>query len=252
MDGKEGPQTQRALSRTTKQWLQLIESNIQRISTIEAMEHGILINIATYSLYALYQGDISHQQKVVVGGVRTPTPLLKCAMDSITLHPSWGVPPSIFLRTLRNKVRDNPDYLNDHQYIVRNRDGNIVNPSHVNWDVLTPQYFPYSICQKPGPANSLGTIRFHLDNPENIHLHDTLRKDLFAKNTRAFSSGCVRLEKPGALAEWLGLPYDDKTPPQHVSFKQTLPVVFAYITLWFEGDTLYVSDDPYHYDDKPI
>lgn len=248
VDGKEGPQTRRALSRTRDEWIKLIEANIQRLLSLETHEHGILVNVAMYSLFGLYQGDILHQQKVVVGGPRTPTPLLTCSMNGMTFHPSWGVPPSIFLRSLRSKVCQNPQYLADHHYDVFDRDGMPVDPMDVAWDNLSLRYFPYRISQQPGPYNSLGMVKFHLDNPQNIHLHDTPHKELFSRNVRALSSGCVRLEQPDKLAEWLGIPYDEDVKPQHITFEETIPVTFAYITLWFDGDTLYVSNDPYRRD----
>lgn len=246
-----GPQVKQALDRSCQDWIKLIDTNIDRLSKLADLpEHALLINLATYRLFGVYQGNILHQQKVVIGKPKTPTPLLSCQMDSITFRPSWGVPPSIFLNSLRNKVLRNPDYLTSHGYTVRDRYGIPVDPAYVAWDNLSTRYFPYQISQQPGANNSLGNIRFHLDNPNNIQLHDTPRKDLFQKNSRAFSSGCVRLEKADQLAEWLGLPFDDDVPSQHITFEKKLPVIMTYITLWFDGDTLLVSDDPYQFDRK--
>lgn len=232
--------------------MKLIDTNIDRLSKLELPEHALLVNIATYSLFGVYQGNILHQQKVIIGRPKTPTPVLSCQMDSVTFRPSWGVPPNIFLNSLRHRIRRNPNYLASHGYSVSDRYGDPVDPAYVAWDSLSPNYFPYRVIQQPGANNSLGNIRFHLDNSYNIQLHDTPKKDLFQKNARAFSAGCVRLEQAEKLADWLGLPFDDDTPSQHIVFEKKVPVVMTYITLWFDGDTLLVSDDPYRRDVKKL
>lgn len=247
MDGVENVQVKKALQRTRETWLKLIEANIRRLSELELPEHGLLINLATYTLYGIYHDHIQHQQKVIIGKPRSPTPLLSCQMDAITFRPAWGVPPKIFLNTIRGRVMGNPEYLERNGFVVCDRDGSPVDPAYIAWDSLSPRYFPYQIRQQPGANNSLGHIRFHLNNKDNIHLHDTPKKNLFQKDARAFSAGCVRLEKADKLAEWLGFPFEDDTPGQHITFEKAVPVVMAYVTLWFDGDTLFVSD-PYKRD----
>lgn len=204
--------------------------------------------MATYHLFGIYNGNISHQQKIIVGSAQTPTPLLACSMSGITFHPSWGVPASIFLRSLKKKIQNNPHYLTKHHYTVFDKRGKPVDPFYIAWESVTRHHFPYVIRQKPGPFNSLGRIKFHLNTADNIHLHDTPRKELFYRRSRALSAGCIRLEKAAKLAEWLGIPYHDDMPAQHITFQKSLPVVLTYITLWFDGDTLFVSNDPYQLD----
>ena len=87
--------------------------------------------------------------------------------------------------------------------MVKNRDGNIVDPATIDWNALSRRSFPYTLVQQPGTNNALGEIKFMFPNKYAVYLHDTPSKALFGKSARAFSSGCVRVEHPFDFAEQL-------------------------------------------------
>jgi murein L,D-transpeptidase YcbB/YkuD len=226
--------------------------NMERYVTASTPQAFILINLATYTLYGMEQGRVTHRQPVIIGKALTPTPLQNCNLTALTVNPFWHVPPTLFVREKLQYVRQNPAYLSRAGFIVHNEVGEVIAPENIPWEQLSKHFFPYSIKQRPGPRNAMGKIKFHLDSKEDIYLHDTPGTHLFKPVSRAFSSGCVRLGKPLDLAKWAfknynlaplyGQKRDDAT---HLTRAQSLPVHFVYIPAWIQNGTVYVSDDPY-------
>jgi murein L,D-transpeptidase YcbB/YkuD len=116
------------------------------------------------------------------------------------------------------------------------------------------------IRQRPGPKNSLGLVKFLFPNDFNIYLHDTPNRELFKEDIRAFSHGCIRVEKPEELAQW-ALGWDGskvrewmQNPPDNRSVKvpRKIPVYIAYFTAYVNNDQLYFGNDLYSRDDKLV
>ncbi|UCD81618.1 MAG: L,D-transpeptidase family protein [Desulfobacterales bacterium] len=115
-------------------------------------------------------------------------------------------PPAIAIKDILPKVKKDPDFLNMQKIRVFqgwNSSAREIDPASVNWQTVSAQNFPYRFRQEPGSQNALGRIKFMFPNPYDVYLHDTPSKELFAKARRDFSSGCIRIEKPLELAEYL-------------------------------------------------
>jgi murein L,D-transpeptidase YcbB/YkuD len=145
----------------------------------------IEVNVPEYTL-RLFDGDRQvHQARVVVGRPKTQTPIFSETMEYVVVNPSWSVPQSILRKEILPKLESDPDYLARHGYqVVRNGDR-------------------MSIRQAPGERNALGFIKFMFPNPHAVYIHDTPRRKLFGEAERAFSHGCVRVDKPFDLAEFV-------------------------------------------------
>lgn len=141
--------------------------------------------------------------RIVVGRDYRSTPSFNSRISHLVLNPYWNIPTSIARKDLLPKQRNNPGYFasegirvfSDYQYESE------LDPDSIDW--YSVNHFPYVLRQDPGRKNALGTIKFMFPNPFSIYLHDTPSKYLFQKDIRAFSSGCIRLEKPLQLAEFV-------------------------------------------------
>lgn len=165
----------------------------------------VRVNIADFRLGA-YAGDReAFSRRVVLGSVRARTPVFSDRMTALVLNPSWNVPASIVAQEILPELRKDPGYLARHDMVLLAEGSDaaaIPPPDSIDWSKVIPLAFPYRIRQRPGPANPLGRIKFVLTNPMHIYLHDTPAPDLFQRSSRAFSHGCVRVEKPLELAAW--------------------------------------------------
>jgi murein L,D-transpeptidase YcbB/YkuD len=125
----------------------------------------------------------------------------------VELNPTWTVPPGIVDEVLA-ETREDPSYLERQGLRVLDRSGNLVDPSTIDFTTLTEEDFPWILRQDPGPLNPLGRVKFVFPNEQNVYLHDTPRRELFDREERLFSHGCIRVQSPFALAELL---IDDPT-----------------------------------------
>jgi murein L,D-transpeptidase YcbB/YkuD len=123
--------------------------------------------------------------RTIVGRPSDQTPMLEARIDSIVLNPSWLVPTKITAREILPKIQHDPDYLSREGFVFETIPGT---PGRMR------------LRQLPGPKNALGHIKFDLPNRFSVYLHDTPARELFAKDRRALSHGCIRLEKPLDLA----------------------------------------------------
>jgi murein L,D-transpeptidase YcbB/YkuD len=208
----------------------------------------ILVNIPAFEMAVRENGRPALQMKVVVGTPQRETPVFSATMDTIVFSPYWNVPDSIAEGETAPAAARDPRFLSRNNIeILRRGDGGaaVVDPSSVDWD--DPDAIKsLAFRQKPGPGNALGHVKFLFPNPYDVYLHDTPADALFARSGRAFSHGCVRLEKPEALASYL-LRGDGKWDEariqsamhqgeeQHVAMKEKLPVHIVYFTAWPDG-----------------
>ena len=131
------------------------------------------------------------------------TPIFKSKIDHVVFNPTWTVPPMILAKDILPAVRKDPGYLAKKRLEVLDRNGKPVDPASIDWKSVTASKFPYLLRQGPGPDNALGRVKIMFPNPYFVYLHDTPSKALFEKEERAFSSGCIRVERPLELAEKL-------------------------------------------------
>lgn len=163
----------------------------------------LLVNIPAFRLDVVGQGRVLRSHRVVVGKPAQPTPQFDARLYFFTTAPEWRVPSSIAIQEILPQLRRDPGYLYRHQYHIYNRQGQSMNPYRIKWKTITPENFPYTIRQMPGPDNSLGNVSYYMPNEHTVYLHDTPARKLFAQPQRAFSHGCVRVEQSVELAAYL-------------------------------------------------
>ncbi len=186
-DGILGPLTYAALSVPLSTRVAQLQEALGIMSeAATSTAPTILVNVPTAELWAwsdgAWHGEPALTMRVIVGAPRTPTPVMAADIESVTFRPSWNVPASIATAELWPLIRQDPGYLERHHYDVINGTG---------------------LRQRPGPDNALGLVRFDVRSTLGVHLHDTPARQLFTRNDRALSHGCVRVERPSALAAWL-------------------------------------------------
>ncbi|QQT25865.1 L,D-transpeptidase family protein [Sphingobacterium spiritivorum] len=188
------------------------------------------------------------------------TPVLSGELDRMQVNPVWNIPASIVKKELISSLRSNPNYLESRNMVAYNKKGQMVDPNTVDWSSDSVLNFKFK--QNPGADNSLGNIKFIFSNPYSIYLHDTPARQMFSAKNRAVSHGCVRVEKPAALAAFLV--NDDKKAEQIASeiadtlnksrwvmMKKTIPVYITYYTTWIDDEgKIYRLPDIYGYDDR--
>ncbi|MDX1921890.1 MAG: L,D-transpeptidase family protein [Alphaproteobacteria bacterium] len=182
-DGNIGPETFRAMNVTARERIDQIRVNLARIrqSPPDAWE-DIVINIPSAQLSYYRHGEVVYEAPVVVGRVDRPSPLVKSAIYEMIINPSWYVPSSIAEKDLLPKWEKDPEFLEKQGIHHRGGGGDGM------------------LRQDPGPLNSLGRIKFNFQNPFAVYLHGTPHQELFGKDDRTRSSGCIRLKDPAELA----------------------------------------------------
>jgi murein L,D-transpeptidase YcbB/YkuD len=201
----------------------------------------IYVNVPAFRLDAYDSGKKVLSMKVVVGEEYEgkTTPVFSDSMETVVFRPYWNITPNIQRKEIAPKVARDPGYLarNDMEYY---RDGSVSR-----------------IRQRPGEKNSLGLVKFLFPNSYNIYLHDTPAKALFAQTDRAASHGCIRLERPAELAQWvLGWSADKIQAAMHSGrddqgfrLPQKLPVYIVYFTVYVRDGELYFGKDIYGRDE---
>lgn len=185
----------------------------------------LMVNVAGFEMSVVENDRAIEEMSVVVGQEGWETPIFADTLENMVVNPYWNVPPSIVEEELAN-LMDDPTYL------VRN------NFEH------TPDG---GLRQRPGPKNALGQFKFQFPNRDNIYLHDTPADQLFSLTSRAFSHGCIRLERARDLAYLLGDKLADKTPAQidrlaadgderWITFRRKIPIYILYFTSWVDDD----------------
>ena len=239
-DGVAGPSLFKELNRPIGDRIQQILINMERIRWLpaEPTTDYLLVNIPEYRLHVYENGKYKWNMKVVVGAVAHNTVIFNGNMKYVVFSPYWNVPPGIIKKEIIPGMQRNKNYLANHD---------------MEWN-------GGAVRQKPGPANSLGLVKFLFPNSYNIYLHDTPSKSLFNESKRAFSHGCIRLAEPKRLAQYLlrndpGWSESSITKAmnsgreKYVTLKQTIPVFIGYFTSWVDRDgKLNFRDDIYGHD----
>ena len=222
-------------------------------------ERHILINVPRYEMQVVENDRPVLAMRVIVGAQDTPTPLFSDQMTYVVFSPYWNIPESILREETLPRLVDDSEYLSRNNIEVVDTSGEIVDPSGVDWsDDVTAEGLRFR--QAPGPENALGLVKFIFPNHFSVYLHDTPTDALFAKEKRTFSHGCIRVEKPVALAEYVLRNKERWSPDriraamtgkreQSVTLEDPLPVHIGYWTAWVEADgSVTYIDDPYGLD----
>ena len=223
----------------------------------------LYINIADNDLKLVENDHTIHVARVIVGQPYQQTPVFSATMTQIEINPYWNVPRSIAINEMLPSIRRNPGYLTANGYTLLTRSGDntsAVNPHSVDWSQIGRGNFPYYIRQFPGANNALGSLLFRLPNPHNVYLHDTPGKNLFNRDARFFSHGCMRVEGPMKLALLLLGGQEGWTDARInaviatrvlriVPLQRPIPVHVTYLTAWAERDgTVHFRRDAYRRD----
>jgi murein L,D-transpeptidase YcbB/YkuD len=201
-DGAVGRQTLAALNVDVAARIDQIRVNLERLRWIAQDLAGdyLVVDIAGFSARLFFGDRIAWASRVVVGRPYRKTPVFRATMQYIVLNPSWTVPPTILREDVLPRLAADPTYLKREHMQVVDASGRPVDAAQIDWSRSRSGGFPHQIVQAPGPDNPLGRMKFMLPNPHSVYLHDTPARRLFDRSERAFSSGCVRLEQPLALA----------------------------------------------------
>jgi murein L,D-transpeptidase YcbB/YkuD len=246
VDSMLGPETVDALDKPVSYRLGQIAANLERFRWLPRSlgERYILVNVPAFELTAYDSGKTALKMKVIVGQdyQGKSTPVFSDSMEYVVFRPYWIVTDSIASKEIYPKAEADPDYLD------RN-----------NYEIVTIDHRK-RVRQKPGDKNSLGLVKFIFPNDFNIYLHDTPQGELFNKDVRAFSHGCIRLQHPDSLAQFvLGWPIDSVHHEMHdgpddhrVTLKRKIPVYIVYFTTYLRDGELYFGNDLYGRDDKLV
>lgn len=186
-----------------------VKVNLERLRKlqIEYPEKYILINIPTYKLKIFNNNKVDMEMKVVVGKKDRKTPVLMNTMRYFVVNPTWSIPETIIKKDVIAAYIKDPEYFTKNKikiYRDIERATAEIDPTTLKWEKENIKPLKgYKFVQESNEKNVLGKVKFILENKENIYLHDTQAKELFKKNERMFSSGCIRLEQPLELADYL-------------------------------------------------
>lgn len=222
-------------------------------------EHYILVNIANYNLKVVKEGDTVHTHKTMVGTEARKTPVFSEEIDHIVYNPTWTIPPTIKSKDVIPGMQNNKNYLANKKINVYDAEGKQVNPSRINWS--SDKALSYTYMQDPGDTNPLGRVKIMYPNQYLIYLHDTPAQALFERDSRAQSSGCVRVENAVELSKYLlqdQKEYSSKEideiiasgKTKQINMKQKVKVYHFYWTAWREDGVTRFTEDVYNYDDK--
>lgn len=242
-DGVAGASTVAALNTPVARRLGQIRANLERWrwAPRDMPAYRAELNIADASL-ALYDGgQPALLMRAIVGRPSKPTPMFQDRIQAVIFNPPWNVPADIAAKELWPKIRRDPGYMAREHFVVRPGGG---------------------LQQLPGPDCALGTIKFDLSNRFGVYLHDTPARSLFARDARALSHGCMRLENPNALARRLLAGDPTWTPTQidmalmsgktvRAPLQRPVPVYVFYWTVFVDNQgQVQFRPDVYRWDEK--
>jgi L,D-transpeptidase YcbB len=262
-DGRVGPRTLAALNRSVDARIAQIAVNLDRLRARPPAEANFIeVNVPGFALRAVEAGETKIEMPVVVGREQRATPIFSSRVTEVIFNPSWTVPAKLVREDLLPRLRANPQALVDLGFRFYRGSGEErveIDPRKVDWRKVSPRAMPYWVRQDPGPKNALGQIRLTLPNIYDVFLHDTPDRHYFGRAARALSSGCVRLERPLDLAEWVlrqtpgwtreAIEAADNDPvTKNVQVRRPIPLHFVYFTAFDDDGQLQLREDIYGID----
>jgi murein L,D-transpeptidase YcbB/YkuD len=243
VDSSLGKETIESMNVPASYRLAEIAANMERYRWLPRSlgKRYIFVNVSAFKLEAYDSGQKSLEMKVIVGQEYQDkaTPVFADSMETVVFRPYWNVTPDIAAKEIFPK---GAAYMERENMETYRENGAL------------------RVRQRPGPKNALGFVKFLFPNDFNIYLHDTPNHELFKEDVRAFSHGCIRVEKPAELAQWvLGWPAEKvqqemDNPPDNKSVKvpKKIPVYITYFTTYMNNGQLYFGNDLYNRDDKLV
>lgn len=231
-----------------------LAANLARARVFPATGRFVMVDVATQRLFMMEDGRVRDSMKVVVGKPDHQTPLIASVIYYATFNPYWNAPESLVREKVApGVIREGFKYLDDRGYDVManwREDSPIVSPSVIDWRAVAAGRQTVRLRKRPHGANPMGAIKIPFPNNLDIYLHDTFERDLFAKDSRALSLGCIRLENAQRLTRWLGLsPVAPSSKPElQVGLPAGVPIYLTYLTARAEGGQLTFAPDVYGID----
>ena len=259
VDGIVGIETLNAMNYPAALRADQIRANLERERWHSGILGGtyVMVNIPAFTVEYVKDNVVRWNSRVIVGKPDTQTPVISAQIQSIIFNPRWVIPSGILSKEAIPAIRKDRGYLSKHRLTVVDGKGKPVDPSRVNW--YGNGGFPYRLVQASGDDGSLGRIKFNMPNRFTVYMHDTPTKPLFERARRAYSHGCVRVDKPFELAEHLFRDSEQwslkkieaaintgKTRTIPLSVK--VPVFFLYQTAFADSGKVSFRDDIYKRD----
>jgi len=214
-----------------------LQVDLDRSRALPDKGRFVLVNIASARLFMIEDGRVVDSMRVIVGKDDKQTPLMASMIHYATFNPYWNVPDDLIQeRIAPNVLSMGTRYLRERGYEVMlnwSDSSPVLSPDRIDWRAVAAGRETIRVRQKPGPANSMGNLKFSFPNSEGIYLHDTPNKELFDKDVRALSAGCVRLEDAERLAGWLlrREPWGPAGVPEaHVPLPDGVPIYLTHLT----------------------
>jgi len=178
--------------------------NLNRLRTLKhSGENYLFVNIPEFKLHVIESNEEKEAFNVIVGKQGTPTPIFSSNIEKVIANPYWTVPRSIITNEMIHKIRKDSTYLKRNGFFIINNYEERVDVSTIDWNTKDPLGNKYWVRQINSRYNALGQMKFIFPNNHSVYLHDTPSKTLFKRENRTFSHGCIRLENPDKLAQYL-------------------------------------------------
>jgi murein L,D-transpeptidase YcbB/YkuD len=265
-DAEVGPGTLAVLNKTVDERITTILLNLDRIKWLKrrTQKRRVVINIPDFMLSFEEDGKLIQTIKTIVGKPKNPTPIFSNTVKAIVLNPYWNLPKSIIQKEMIPKLLRNSNAMKKKGIEIHSgwgKNAKLINPKSVDWGAYRyAKNIPFRFAQIPGPRNALGKIKFLFPNKFAVYMHDTPTKSLFHRSKRAFSHGCIRLQKPRELLKTFSdfnSNVDYKRSKKilkgkvktYLPLKEQVPVDVIYLTSWVDyNDRLQFRNDIYGYD----
>jgi len=267
-DGVIGKGTYTALQISPSKKIKSIRLNMDKIKRFRRKEARVRIelNIPSFRLQFYDAQKLVSTMRVVVGKTNHPTPVFGNEVRYIVVNPWWKIPESIVKKEMLRHLIEDPYYYERRGKVLHatwSEDSERIDPGSVNWaDYTGSRHVPYRFMQVPSRHNALGKIKFIFPNKFSVYLHDTPSKNLFFRSTRAFSHGCMRIQKPREMLENFALFNDnidvdavmkrlEGTEKRVISLKTRVPVDITYLTAFVDDyGNINFRKDIYGYDKR--
>lgn len=238
-----------ALNIPAEERLAQLEANLKRLKGLMRINKApryVIVNVPGFFTQAIDHGALALESNVITGKPARATPRISAKIVEVNFYPTWSVPKTVAQQDLIPQIRKDPSYFTqEHFKVMVDWKSPPLDPTTVDW--YSPQVENYKFRQDPGPFNALGVVRINMPNKHAVYMHDTPLKQLFSQSARAFSSGCVRVQKVLELVAWLLgeqggwtlAKVEDQIASgkrRNVKLARPVPVHFVYVTAFASGN----------------
>ena len=219
----------------------------------------IFVNLPAFNLYYYQNDTLRLESKIICGSLKHNTPVLNSKIGYLILYPFWTVPFSIATKEILPHLQHDTSYLRKQNMEVLNTSRAVIDASEINWKKYSKTYFPFILRQREGLDNSLGVVKFNFPSKYGIYLHETNTRNLFKKDFRALSHGCIRVEQAVNLAYQISIPDSIKYPAdsighwlavktkKQIDLSKKLPLYIRYNLCEVKDGVLLFYEDIYDY-----